>query len=95
MYIKTDCNLVFNSDKHHHFTRTRLNVQTPYARLSKTMKKPSVIGTRLYNKLPLHVRSLNLNQFKAAITSFLIKKAFYSIDEFLNGTWTYNDFKLA
>jgi hypothetical protein len=94
LFMKNKSNLAYNVDKHNHDTRRKHDVQIPYVRLSKTMKKPSVIGTRLYNKLPLAVRNLEIKRFKAAITQFLLKNAFYSCDEFLKGSWTLTDFNI-
>lgn len=61
--------------------------------LSNTLKKLPVISTRLIKKMPLSIRNLNVRQFKADVTYFLLQKAFYSIYEFFNKRRTQEDFQ--
>lgn len=44
---------------------------------------PSYIGSKLFNKLPLKLRGLSLSLFKIKIKKFLIRKCYYSVEEFL------------
>jgi hypothetical protein len=59
-----------------------------HVQLSGTDKnKKSVIsmGTKLYNKLPSYVKGLdNYRAFKRELKSFLLRHAFYSVDEFIS-----------
>jgi hypothetical protein len=43
------------------------------------------MGIKLYNKVPDNIKNLeNCNKFKKEFRSFLLKHAFYSVDEFLS-----------
>ena len=41
---------------------------------------PTVIGIKLFNKLPANIKNLdNLNEFKAVVRNLLIRSGFYSV----------------
>lgn len=92
LFIKDQPDLVHNNDVHSYNTRIRHDLQLPYVRLSKSMKKPSVLAIRLFNKLPLAIRDMNIIKFKTVVIRFLLANAFYSIDEYLTKKLTCNDF---
>jgi len=50
-------------------------------------KKKSItnLGTKLYNKLPNYIKSLeNLKRFKKELKALLLHHTFYSVDEYLS-----------
>jgi hypothetical protein len=46
------------------------------------------LGTKLFNKLPASAREVTQKQFKTVITTWLKKKTFYSIEEYLSDNFT-------
>ena len=72
------------ADNHSYDTRNKGNIYVQYCRLSATQRGPARMSQVLFNKLPSTMRSLPLNKLKLELKLFLISKAFYSIDEFLN-----------
>lgn len=84
LHLKTHTSLSeLTRDKiHDHNTRGRKNLDLPQCRLSKVKDSYPVLAYRMFNRLPMHVRNLNLNQLKARLSSWLEKKSFYSLQEF-------------
>lgn len=72
------------SDVHSYNTRRRDDLYVQYGRLSVAQRGPIRTSQMLFNKLPSCMRSLPLRKLKAELKLFLIRNAFYSIDEFLN-----------
>lgn len=71
--------------QHHHYTRHRSNFQYPCHRLQLLKTSPQYMGKKFYNLLPLPLKSLiNTNRFKTKLKDFLVKKAYYSIEEYVN-----------
>jgi hypothetical protein len=62
-----------------------MDLHVQYCR--KDLFKKSVVNTgiKLYNKVPDNIKHLeNCNRFKKELRSFLLKHAFYSVDEFIS-----------
>ena len=72
------------ADNHSYNTRNKNNIYIQYCRLSATQRGPARMSQVLFNKLPSSMRLLPLNKLKSSFKLFLISRAFYSIDEFLN-----------
>ena len=73
-----------NSHFHDHDTRGRHNIRLDRCRLTRTQRGTDQICKALYNKLPPGARNLTNASLKRQLKSYLCKKAFYSLDEFLN-----------
>jgi len=74
-----------NLTKHEYETRQRFDLQTRYCRTDIFKKSVTNLGTKLYNKLPNYIKSLeNLKLFKKEIKAFLLHHTFYSVDEYLS-----------
>jgi len=50
------------------------------------------MAIKFFNKLPLSLRNLEYKTFKQKLEVFLINEAFYSINEFIDKTWSASDF---
>lgn len=73
----------FRNEVHDLDTRSRNNLHVTFHRLSKTKNGTNYWGAHFYNKLPMHIRSLNSLEFKKSVKTFLINKCYYSYKEFL------------
>ena len=85
MYVKRNReNLHSLGDHHTYETRNKdLLAFTPH-RTKLLEQKPSYMGSKFFNNLDLEMRSIvSTKQFQKAVFSFLVSKAFYSIDEFM------------
>jgi hypothetical protein len=74
-----------NVQVHNYNTRKKMDLHVHYCR--KDLFKKSVVnmGNKLYNKVPDNKKNLeNCNKFKKEFRSFLLKHAFYSVDEFIS-----------
>ena len=69
---------------HTYNTRNNNNLFIEHLRLEKSRHATDYYGPYFFNKLPLQIRILPLNQFKNKIKIFFISKAFYSLNEFHN-----------
>ena len=68
---------------HGYHTRGRNNLKPDFCRLSKSQKSVNCTSIKFYNKLPISIRKLPIQKFKAAVKRFLLDRAFYSYEEFL------------
>jgi hypothetical protein len=90
MYVvKNKHSFAKNWEIHGHNTRTVNNYHMPAVNKTKYKKGPHYMGSKIYNHLPNHIKSVANNEmiFKRKIKKFLIENIFYSINGFLN----YND----
>lgn len=63
-------------------TRNNNDLDIGFLRLSRSRTGSAYYGPKLFNALPLSVRSLDAGQFKNRLRAFLVKRAFYSLEEF-------------
>lgn len=77
---------------HNHNTRQKDDLRVEFLRLSKSWNATLYLAPTFYNKLPISVKSLEGNKFKKVIKKLLIKKAYYSYEEFLDDCFTSEDF---
>jgi len=70
---------------HEYKTQQGFDLQTRYCRTHIFKKSLTNLGTKLYNKLPNYIKSLeNLKLFKKEKKTFLLHHTFYSVDEYLS-----------
>lgn len=74
--------LPIHRDFHEYNTRSKDNLVTPLLRLTISQKSPEALGIKIYNKLPLSYRSLNMTQFKRQLHTLLVDNCFYCLNEF-------------
>jgi exonuclease III len=74
-------------DFHRFHTRQGSMLSFPIHRTSAFEKGPLYSGARFFNRLPGEIKAIrSLPPYKRALKTWLISKAFYSIDEFFNCT---------
>lgn len=71
------------SSHHNYVTRNTQIFLLPKRRTHKFECSPLYRSIKLYNHLPPSVKSLNLKLFKKEIKNLLLKKGFYSVNEYL------------
>lgn len=73
-------------DSHNYNTRRRGELRPPCTRLAKSKKCLHSIGPKIYNHLPLEIKSATSNKgFMNKLKAKLMSEAYYSVDEFFNG----------
>ena len=83
VYIKRRSqNLTHLENIHNYHTRNKINLLLSQHRLKTTEQHPVYIGSKLFNHLPPHIRTQPLKIFTSILKKYLIKKAFYSVEEF-------------
>lgn len=50
-------------------------------------KRPLYTGLKFFNKTPNHIEQLKPAKFSREIKNILNCKAYYSLENFLNGSW--------
>nr|CAI5858670.1 unnamed protein product [Callosobruchus analis] len=68
-----------NSNFHSYETRSAGLIRKPRFRLDKSRKNSPQLA--LYNLLPEAIKALSLSLFKKHIKAFLLRNAFYSVEE--------------
>ena len=69
---------------HNYSTRHNKLFQFPIHSFKKFESSPLYMGLKIYNKIPTSFKNLSEKNFYSSIKEILIKKAYYSIEEFLN-----------
>ena len=69
---------------HNYPTRQRNNIRIEYTRLLHSRNAYNYYGPLFHNKLPHHIKNLQLGKFKSIVIKFLTKKAFYSFNEYFD-----------
>lgn len=74
------------SSVHCHNTRRKEDLDLPLRRLKKTQDHPQYIGTKFFNNLPQHIKSLTnkKTKFKKSLTNYLIQNPCYTKQDFYN-----------
>ncbi|PSN50443.1 hypothetical protein C0J52_04940 [Blattella germanica] len=57
-------------------------IDNGFTRLNKVQVSFKYVGLKLFNMLPPNSQNINKNKFKNKLQDWLIKQAFYSIEEF-------------
>jgi hypothetical protein len=78
-----------NSDIHDKNTCQNCNLHLPATNLTLVQKGVLYSGSRIYNHLPTHIKTLSndLKHFKSKLKCFFIEHTFYSIEEFYQLTF--------
>lgn len=93
MYFRRNSSDYITVDEaHNHNTRQRYDVQIDFLRLRTSWSATRHYAPAFFNKLPVRIRNIPLNQFKNKIKQFLLNRCFYSIDEFITYQVTDLDF---
>ena len=83
-YITANINsMQRNNDVHAHATRNSTNLRQPHLRLSRSRNGTNYYGIQLYNVIDAKLLELPNKEFLSRLKLYLLKKAFYSIEEFL------------
>ena len=87
--VKNKDLFLFNSEIHTINTRNNTNLHMPNTNLTVFQKGVLYSGSKLYNKLPPHIKGISddLRCFKSALKDFLMERTLYSIEEFYQVTW--------
>jgi hypothetical protein len=72
-----------NRDFHSYSTRHGYRLNLPIHRTSLLEKKPSYTGCKLRNQLPAFMKDLTGEQLRTALKSWLVRRPYYSVREFL------------
>uniref|UniRef100_A0A6P7FDY2 Uncharacterized protein LOC114329347 n=1 Tax=Diabrotica virgifera virgifera TaxID=50390 RepID=A0A6P7FDY2_DIAVI len=85
LYVKQEINTFpVNADNHYYNTRSAESLRVPKHRTSKFQNSFRYMGLTLYNHLPKAVKEIPLStKFKNNVKDLLIRKAYYSINEYL------------
>jgi hypothetical protein len=77
---------VFSSSVHEFNTRNKLKLHKPVVNLAIWQKGAYFTSIKVFNKLPKFITDLVLDKksFIVWLEKYLIKKSFYSVEEFLN-----------
>ena len=91
LYIKNnEDRYLTHCELHDYNTRNKNNLAVVYRRLKRCQNGPGFMGIKLYNRLPIEIKLLPSIKFKNKVKMFLVKKAFYSLDEFFNcNVWNF------
>jgi len=73
-----------NCDIHSYGTRNREDLVIQHQRLSSTKYSFNYWSAKIFNKMPKNIRQLSHTKFKDTMKSYLIGRAFYSVQEFLD-----------
>jgi len=63
--------------------RIKTLIDTHFVRLTKTREQYQVCGIALFNALPSEARLIAVKRFRFVLYKELIKRAFYTVHEFL------------
>lgn len=81
--FKNRVELVGAHDVHEYNTRGN-DIRLPLPRLELYRLSPKYQGIRLYNLLPVEVKSMeNIGQFKRALKNILTENVFYTVQEYV------------
>lgn len=77
-------NHVYHGDIHEYETRQQNQISIEYLRLSSSRFSVNFHSKKFYNKLPLSLRLLPLNSLGTKLKAWLLRRQYYSTDEFLS-----------
>ena len=88
-YLKKNLNLYrYHYEVHDHLTRNNSDLLPGYSRLARTRTGPGYYCVKFFNVLPRSIRDLDCDLFLRKIKDYLLKKSFYSIEEYINNQFS-------
>ncbi|XP_054260489.1 uncharacterized protein LOC128985133 [Macrosteles quadrilineatus] len=75
---------VVRDNIHSHHTRQACDIDLPRCRLARSLKSYPRSAIRFFNSLPVHIRDLDLDDFKTALRDRLVNRPLYSLEELGN-----------
>uniref|UniRef100_A0A1B6LWG4 Reverse transcriptase domain-containing protein n=1 Tax=Graphocephala atropunctata TaxID=36148 RepID=A0A1B6LWG4_9HEMI len=85
IYVRENItNFIKFTNVHNYHTRHANDLVLPVVRLEKYAKSHKYLQIKFFNKLPEAWRLLNIKEFKTKVSKWMIRQAFYSVEEFLN-----------
>lgn len=85
MFVKENISqFCSHSDVHGYATRNRYDIVPEFHRLGRTRRGTDYYCIKFFNVLPACIRELEEKQFRIKIKNYLMLKAFYSLDDYLN-----------
>ena len=88
MFIRKNINSYRkNSDIHAINTRNSHKIVGSYHRLHRVHNTFIGLSVRFYNKIPINILDLPVDKFKLSVKNYFIKKAYYTVNEYLNDKW--------
>lgn len=85
VFVVRNTSLFANHDRNHiHNTRNKndlLNIKTSFTFIQKNMPYTTI---KIYNKLPHTLRNGTIKELQTNLRAILVKKAYYTLDEFFN-----------
>jgi len=78
-----------NIENHNIDIRRRNNLYLPQANLAIFQKEAYYLGIKIFNNLPLEIKTVagNLKKFKIALKQFLYTYSYYTLEKYFNQTW--------
>ena len=73
-----------NLDYHEHNTRISKNIHLNYHRLTRSLCSISHTGSKLYNKLPQHIKGQNKKVFQKEVKNILLTHMPFSINDYMD-----------
>jgi len=75
----------YNEEIHDHCTRQKSDLHIQFCRTTLLKNSSTNVGTKLYNKLPNTIKTLEkLQEFKRRLKYFLLQYISYSVDEYMS-----------
>ncbi|KAG8332837.1 hypothetical protein J6590_012604 [Homalodisca vitripennis] len=87
VHLKSPDEVMTGAQQHDYNTQHAANYHLPAHRLASTEKKPTYVGAKLWNALPLELKRRDRLQFGHKLKLWLQDHPFYTINEFLNRTF--------
>ena len=88
LHVKKNLHLYArNFDGHGYGTRYGERLLPAFSRTGRARDGVNYYCAKLFNALPTCVQDMPLNAYKSVIKMYLLKNAFYSMDEYLSATW--------
>ena len=83
LHVKEHFDQFNNRNNTSHNLRDTHNLNIPVHTLAIVAKGPKLMSVKLYNKLPTHIKKINvIHLFKREVKSLLLKHSFYSVQEY-------------
>jgi len=93
LFVATNRKLfLLNSQIHDMNNRHNNNLHLPSTGLTLVQKGVAYSGCKIYNHLPPQIKNIsnNIALFKSKLKKFLLRYAFYSVDEYYQTNYDYN-----